>query len=239
MYASHATTFTPPKMGRRVEARALLILVPEMTIRPRRRQPSRAALAFVLAIAACVASSSVARADEGIALRIDWALLGPLLQQGALTFQPRETQPAPQERYAGGNPDTSPWLGTSLRVSLVARDWGSSQVLWGHLSLSDQLRLTRSTRMAVSRVRFANGRIVPFGQLGVGEWRVDQTLIPTLPGDAHPAAQLGGGVEIEIAPRAKVALESDCTMLYRESREPETLAVAHVVSALLAARATF
>lgn len=144
-----------------------------------------------------------------------------------------------QDRYGSGSPDSPPWLGTALRVSLVARDWGSSQVLWGNLSLTDQMRLTRSTRMVVSRIRFANGRLAPFGQLGLGQWRIDQTLLPTLPGDAQPAGQIGGGFELAIAPHATVALESDCTMLYHEGRLPETLSAAHVLSALLVARATF
>lgn len=195
------------------------------------------AIALTLAAFSCVART--AQAEQGLALRVDWGKLGALLQHGSSPLQLKEAPADGRDRYGSGAPDAPPWLGTSLRVSLVARDWGASQILWGNLSITDQMRLTRSTRMVVSRVRFANGRIAPFGQLGVGQWRIDQSILPTLPGDAQPAAQLGGGFEVEIAPHATLAVEGDCTMLYHEGRVPESLAVAQVVSALLAARATF
>ncbi|HEY6463034.1 MAG TPA: hypothetical protein VIY73_22850 [Polyangiaceae bacterium] len=208
-----------------------------MHLRLRTYLPTAAAAALVLAIV-CVARP--ARADQGIALRVEWERLGKLLQEGAAMLHPREAaRVEAQDRYGSGSPDSPPWLGTALRVSLVARDWGSSQVLWGNLSLTDQMRLTRSTRMVVSRMRFANGRLAPFGQLGLGQWRIDQSILPTLPGNAQTAAQIGGGFELAIAPHATVALESDCTVLYHEGRLPETLSAAHVLSALLAARATF
>jgi hypothetical protein len=203
------------------------------------------AAVFAFALMAGMCASPPTRADDTVALPVDWGKLGALLRHGADALQPREPgRPEAQDRnesgrFDGGVADTPPWLGTALRVSLVARDWGASQVLWGHLSLTDQMRLTRSTRMVVSRVRFANGRIAPFGQLGLGQWRIDQSVLPTLPGDAHPAAQVGGGFEFELVPHATIAVEGDCTMLYRESREPEALAVAQVASALLAARASF
>jgi hypothetical protein len=182
--------------------------------------------------------ASPARADEGLRLRLDWDGLGALLRQYGSSLGPRETLRAPgPERDASGEP--SPWLGMAPRVSLVARDWGASQLLWGQLSLTDQMRLTRSSRMVVTRVRFANGRLVPFAQVGVGEWRVDSTLMPTLSNASHTAAQLGGGFELEVAPRASLAAEGDCTMLYEEGRALDPLASARVWMAMLAARARF
>lgn len=209
-----------------------------MGTRPRRLR-LRVLSAFLTAIA-CSSVSSVAAADDAVRLRIDWDGLGAILRQGTPGLLPHESwrSEAP-ERFGATASEPPPWIGVSPRVSLVARDWGVSQVLWGHLSLTDQLRLIRSSRMVVTRVGFADGRIVPFAQMGVGQWRVDTSLLPSLPSDAQPAGQLGGGFELEVMPHAVVALEGDCTMLYHEGREPMSLAIAHVWGTLLAARARF
>ena len=194
-------------------------------------------LAILCAAITCSMVTSSARADEGLRLRVDWAGLAQLLRGGGPSMLPHESLRPAHDRDTG--PEQAPWLGLAPRVSLVARDWGSSQLLWGQLSLTDQLRLTRSSRMVVTRVRFANGRIVPFAQFGLGQWRVDATLMPTLPSDAHTAAQVGGGFELEIAPHASVALEGDCTMLDQEGRALDSVAAGHVWMTMLAARARF
>lgn len=205
-----------------------------MSRRPRRLR-LRALCAFLTAVA-CSSVSPVAAADDVVRLRIDWDGLGAILRQGTSGLLPHSEAP---ERYGVTASEPPAWIGVSPRVSLIARDWGVSQVLWGHLSLTDQLRLIRSSRMVVTRIGFADGRIVPFAQMGVGQWRVDTSLLPSLPSDAQPAGQLGGGFELEVMPHAVVALEGDCTMLYHEGRESMTLAVAHVWGTLLAARARF
>ena len=199
-------------------------------------------IAAALALGACMAVAPLATADDGIQLRIDWDQLGMALRQGATGFLPRESWRAEaQERYGSASAEPPPWIGTAPRVSLVARDWGVSQLLWGRLSLTDQLRLTHSSRMVVTRVGLANGRIVPFVQLGVGQWRIDTSLVPTLPSDAQAAGQIGGGFELELARDTVIAIEADGTMLYREGRESDTLvaATAHVWGTLLAGRARF
>jgi hypothetical protein len=195
-------------------------------------------LSLLFAVIVGSTVTSTALADEGLHLRVDWSGLAALLREGTPSVLPRESLRSPtQDREAAS--EQAPWLGLAPRVSLVARDWGSSQVLWGQLSLTDQLRLTRSSRMVVTRVRFANGRIVPFAQVGLGQWRVDTTLLPSLPSDAHTAAQLGGGFELEVAPRASLALEADCTMLDQEGRALDSVAAGHVWMTMLAGRARF
>jgi hypothetical protein len=63
--------------------------------------------------------------------------------------------------------------------------------------------------------------------------------VPSLPSDVELAGQLGGGFELEIAPRAVIALEADCTGLYREGRDAQAVASGQLWSTLLAARARF
>jgi hypothetical protein len=123
----------------------------------------------------------------------------------------------------------------------VARDWGASQLLVGNLTVTDQLRLTRSSRMVVSRVRLAEGRLVPFAQLGIGEWRVDRTLVPALPLNQQFAMQAGAGFELTVAPSVVVALEADWTLLMNDdiTSQSQTIARPNLWGSLLAARARF
>jgi len=133
------------------------------------------------------------------------------------------------------------WVGLAPRMSLVARDWGSSQLLVGNLTLTDQLRLTRSSRMVVSRVRLGEGRLVPFAQLGIGEWRVDRSLVPALPLNQQLAAQAGAGFELTLAPSVVIALEASWTLLWNDdiTSQPQTIARPNLWGSLLAARARF
>jgi hypothetical protein len=121
----------------------------------------------------------------------------------------------------------------------VARDWGVSQVLWGHLALTDQFRLSRSSRMVVTRVRLSDGRLTPFVHVGLGQWRADTSILPSMPGDVELAGQLGGGFELEVAPRTVLALEGDCTGLYRQGHDALAFSSGQLWSTLLAARARF
>jgi hypothetical protein len=131
------------------------------------------------------------------------------------------------------------WFGVSPHVSIVARDWGGAQLLLGHLTLTDQLRLSRSSRMFVSRVRLADGRFAPFAHVGIGQWRVDTDLMPVLPRDVELATQLGLGFEIAFARQAALALEGDYTILIRDQHEPQMVAAPHLLGAFLAGRAKF
>ena len=68
----------------------------------------------------------------------------------------------------------------------------------------------------------------------------DCELVAYLSSDVVLAGQLGGGFELEVAPRTVIALQADCTMLYREGRgDGQTLASGQLWATLLAARARF
>jgi hypothetical protein len=81
------------------------------------------------------------------------------------------------------------------------------------MNATDELRPTRSNRMVVSRVRLADGLVAPFAQLGLGEWRVDPTVLPALPPEQELAAQAGLGFEVSLSPATVVAFEADWTLL--------------------------
>jgi hypothetical protein len=200
-----------------------------------------ASLGLGLALAA-----PAARADGSPRLSVDWGKLGDVLRQGT-SLLPKEdvehAEAAHGERGENGDlpPTARPWVGLAPRMSLVARDWGSSQLLVGNLTLTDQLRLTRSSRMVVSRVRLAEGRLVPFAQLGIGEWRVDRSLVPALPLNQQVAAQAGAGFELTVTPSFVVALEADWTLLWNDdiTSQPQTIARPNLWGSLLAGRARF
>jgi hypothetical protein len=187
-----------------------------------------------------------AQADDAPRLSLDWAKLGEVLRQGPAVLLPREHDPEHTEHGERTESSEVPlaerrWVGLAPRMSLVARDWGDSQLLVGNLTLTDQMRLTRSSRMVVSRVRLAEGRLVPFAQLGVGEWRVDRSIMPALPLDQQLAAQAGAGFELTLTPDVVVAIETDCTLLWNDDTSMQMLAIArgNLWGSLLAARARF
>jgi hypothetical protein len=200
----------------------------------------RSILGAVLALAASL-TPSVAAADDAVRVSVDWDKLAVLLHEGPASLLPREaglTRAEVVDQAHGGVP--SSWLGMSPRLALVARDWGVSQLLWGQLAVTDQFRLSRSSRMVMTRVRLADGRLSPFLHVGVGQWRADTSVVAYLSSDVVLAGQLGGGFELEIAPRTVIALQADCTMLYREGRgDGQTLASGQFWGTLLAARARF
>jgi hypothetical protein len=177
-----------------------------------------------------------AMADDALRSVMGWDQMSVALHLGTLSFFPHETEHTADLTAAAPQLE---WLGTTPHISFVARDWGVSQVLWGHLTVADQLRLSRSSRMVVGRLRFAGGRLAPFAQIGVGQWRVDTSVVATLPTDVELAGQLGGGFELEIAPSAALILQGDCTFIFPEGREPQMLSSGHVWGTLLAARARF
>ncbi|HEX3345262.1 MAG TPA: hypothetical protein VHS09_11850, partial [Polyangiaceae bacterium] len=204
-----------------------------------RTERSRTGRAFLAAVALAVAllAPSTAFAEDSLPLSVDWDKLGLVLHPGGWSFLPHETVHGESvDPTHGEKPEA--FLGMSPRLALVARDWGVSQVLWGHLGVTDQFRLSRSSRMVVTRVRLANGRLSPFAHVGVGQWRADTTVVQ-LPSDMELAGQLGGGFELEIAPRAILALEGDGTFLYREGRDPQALSCGQLWSTMLAATARF
>jgi hypothetical protein len=151
---------------------------------------------------------------------------------------------APPERL---NPHRSPntgreWFGLSPKFSLVARDWSSAYKVAGsgdRLALVDQLRLTSSTRMVLTRVRANESRISPFAQVGLGQWRTDPYLLPLTLRTTQIAAQVEGGVELRLIGTWQVALESSLTMLYREDRSETMPPAMQVWSTTFASRVDF
>jgi len=108
-----------------------------------------------------------------------------------------------------------------LMPSLIARDWkGAMAIAGGSTIPTDEIRLTRSSRMMLGRLSLGNGAIVPFAHFGVGEWRYDHELLPLMPHNEEYAAQASAGVEIRISPDAALAWEADYTVLCRMHREP-------------------
>src|ERR1700730_503466 len=117
---------------------------------------TRRVLATVGAIT--VAASLVASradADDRLRLSINWGKLAEVLRDGG-SLLPRESFQPGFEHPARSGSTYPRWFGASPHVSLIARDWGGAQLLFGHLALTDQMRLSRSSRMVLSRVRVAD-----------------------------------------------------------------------------------
>src|SRR5262249_31862434 len=125
---------------------------------------------FFGAILAILAITSVAGADTP-RLTLDWE---HFLQQGMRWAKietesqkeqahPRQAQVAVPER---GTPELgTAWFGVAPRVSFVARDWGAARsIAGGPITLTDAVRVSRSNRMVLSRIRLGEGRIIPFAQ---------------------------------------------------------------------------
>ena len=115
--------------------------------------------------------------------------------------------------------DNGEWFGFTPKVSLVVRDWGSAYRVTGdRLALIDELRLTSSTRMLLSRARLSASRVAPFVQVGLGQWRTDPYLLPLTARYTELAAQATAGVEVRVIGTWQVAWETAMTGLYREQR---------------------
>lgn len=130
------------------------------------------------------------------------------------------------------------WVGVAPRVSLVARDWGEAYRLAGdRLSLVDEMRLSSSTRMVLSRVRLSSiSRVTPFAQIGIGQWRTDTNLLPFSPRTTEVAAQVGGGFEMRLAPQWQIACEVGTIQFIRDNREAGDIPAPRMWSATLASR---
>ena len=193
---------------------------------------------FFATLAVCVPS----RADENVRLTMDWA---GFFQKGSALLTQRSERPESMEalRQLGQHPELgTAWFGVAPRVSLVARDWGGARRLaGGQLSIADAMRVSRSSRMVVSRIRFGEQgtRLVPFAQVGLGQWRVDTDLVPVTIRDTELAAQLGVGFELRVTRRWQIAAEMDATVLYREQHEPQHVTAPRMWGTFLASRVEF
>ena len=184
-----------------------------------------------------------AKADA-VRLTVDW---NRVLKQGeswVIAQAETEREPAPRSldltRSTSSAALGSAWVGVAPNVSLVARDWGAARRLaGGPLALTDALRVSRSCRMVMTRMRLGEGRLVPFAQLGLGQWRVDTDFVPHLPRDVELAAQFGAGVEMRLLPGWELAAETDLTVLYREEHEAQQISVPRMWGTFLASRVQF
>jgi hypothetical protein len=159
-------------------------------------------------------------------LAVDWSKLAllfepppPLLLQNVLSQGSQGSKGELQDRSYGTGP----------RLALVARDWEGSRQIVGGMGLLDEMRLGHSSRMVVSRLLFVpvgSAPLVPFAQVGAGEWRVDATLFPGLPRERVLAAQAGVGFELALGHHTSLAIEGDSTFL--QARDPsDVLAQMH------------
>ena len=92
--------------------------------------------------------------------------------------------------------------------------------------------------MVVGRARLTGARIVPFVQVGFGQWRVDTRFNPLTPQEVEVAGQLGTGFEIRLNRRWQVAAELSATSLIREGQydaQPQNV----LWSAMVASRVEF
>lgn len=215
----------------------------------RRSKLSRLAASLVATVATMTIAAP-ARADES-RVAIDW--MEKLVQIDQYARTGSERPPIVLPRAASDRPvsTTEPyeqnpgnaWFGVAPRVSFVARDWGSSLRLAGdRLSLVDAMRLTQSTRMIVTRVRFGDlavSKVTPFAQVGLGQWRTDTNIMPLTPRSTEIAGQAGGGIEIQVSRKWQLALESSVTALYREQREDTSIPQTRFWSAMFASRLEF
>jgi hypothetical protein len=187
---------------------------------------------MVCGLAACLCGSR-ARADDRPPLLVDWQRLSEMFRTGGGILAPEASALRISSHGGAGHASFETdrtdlavdGLGGASRLtsgapdaSLVAHDWGGPRLFVGHLSPVDQMRLSRSSRMLVGRIRVPLARVVPFVQLGLGQWRIDPELLPYR-NDAAYAAQLGYGFEVMVSPHATVVFEADSTFLYRD-RDP-------------------
>jgi len=160
----------------------------------------------------------------------------------AACFSPVVTSSPAAERVTEPNVQNAgnAWFGVAPRVSLVARDWGSSfKVAGDRLALVDAMRLTSSTRMVLSRVRLSDRRFTPFAQLGLGQWRIDPYLMPLTPRQTEIAAQIGGGFEVRVLRTWQVAVETSATIIYRDDVQPGDAPLPRMWSTIVASRLEF
>jgi hypothetical protein len=203
---------------------------------------------FRLAMAcACAMTSlgSTAHADQ----TVDWGTWFLRLDRFARggvenPFVPPKSAAANAERTSqplvqnAGNA----WFGVAPSVTIVARDWGTAFRLAGdRLSLLDQRRLTESTRMVLTRVRLGDthvARVMPFAQLGAGQWRTDPNFLPLTPRSTEIATQVGGGIEFRVG-RWQLACETAMTMILRDEREATDIPATKLWSTTIASRIEF
>lgn len=191
-------------------------------------QPSLKRLASLLAFVSCGLAPTVARADNPVALALD---VGKVIESSyawlegrgskQLVVSPRVADKPAATATFTVNGTEKPATTPPLRLSLVARDWEGAYTVTGGTMVTDELRLSRSSRMAVARARLDMGSFQPYVHAAMGEWRYDPAILPLLPANKEYASQLAVGFQYRVAKHARLAVEADYTLLCRESREPQ------------------
>jgi hypothetical protein len=213
----------------------------ERSLRERRRPTKRARLAVamtLLGVAGALAPTAASAAEPEIT-RLNWnwdAFLDALRDPGVALFARERARLERAEAETSAVADK--WFGLSPHVSLVARDWGGAQLLLGNMSVTDQIRLSRSSRMVVSRIRLGGGRFAPFAHVGLGQWRTDTDLMPVLPRDVEAATQFGGGFQLR-SRGLTFCVEVDYTLLLRDTYEPQHVSSPHLWGSFLGMRGAF
>jgi hypothetical protein len=165
-----------------------------------------------------------------VVLGQQWLLAGAEAEKASLELRPR---PETETEIA------TPLVGLAPHLSVLGRDWNEAYLFMGRLSTTDVFRLSRSSRMMFTRVRFGDGIIVPFAQVGFGQWRVDTNVLPGWVCDTETAAQLGAGLEFRVGKVYSVALETDYTVLYRDQRDPTNIPYPRFWGGMAATRMRF
>ncbi len=187
----------------------------------------------------CAMVPSAAHAESPVALSLDVA---KVIESSYSWLQGREKPARPftlRDKPAETPETAKPLLTPPLRVSMVARDWSGAYSLSGGTLVSDQVRLSRSSRMVLTRVRADLGRIQPYVHTGLGEWRYDPAILTLLPRNQEYAIQLAAGFEYRVAKHARLAVEADYTILCREAREPQNNPVPRVLGGYAVLHAKF
>ncbi|WP_394835085.1 hypothetical protein LVJ94_52160 [Pendulispora rubella] len=163
----------------------------------------------------------------------DPAVRDGLVRAGTLEFAHVGTMGTPAGVDKGTSNEHDPKKSAfqpALRLSLIARDWKGAISLVGRGAVpSDQIRLTRSSRMLIGRVTVGTGPLVPFVHVGAGEWRYDPDLQPFTPRNQEFATQFGAGVAVRISKHMSFAWETDYVILCRERREPQNVPNPYII----------
>ena len=168
-------------------------------------------------------------------------LIPRLIEKGLLRKNPNYQPPlgaAERAHLEQGVP--AMWIGSTFHVSIVARDWQEAySITDGHPLVFDRVRLIRSSRMAVTRLSLTEGRITPFAEISLGQWRVDPDLMPILPRATELAGQIAVGFELRLATRCAVAWDIERTSIYRDPRDVQQVPVSALLGTFAALRAEF
>ena len=143
---------------------------------------------------------------------IDAAIAGP-----TVASEPAARSAASEAAAAHEHAETPSFMDLAPSAALVARDWrGSTKLAGQRTMLVDDLRPTASNRMVVARLA-TGGRLTTFGQVGVGEWRIDTAMFPNARAYSEIAGQVGAGFELALSSRLRVAGEAQYTVLSRSA----------------------